>query len=275
MLSFAPRVFLLLCTATLASSFMCPVAPCKLPSRRPAALDIQLKKGRAQGGGPKIALRRKKSKTEGQLSSDKRIAEMRRREMTRKKRPIIMYGRQGQRFKEHVKEGSVQHPVYARQYAEGANENEWLCVGHVTIAKDVAATTTAADAARFQKRLILEHGCRVHRQLQLQRELLECGLGSPEDTGAEAFSEEGAVTDVVPIEGGAAPTDEAAAYSNAATCGFSGLPIPDAGHYYSSAETERVARDQRNVNLVNAFGKAAKSATAVQESKTLGLRSLG
>ena len=61
----------------------------------------------------------------------------------------------------------------------------------------------------------------------------------------------------------------------ASTCGFLGAPIPDAGLYWSDSATEQVARDERNVNLNNALGNAAKSAVAVQASKTLGLRSLG
>ena len=88
-----------------------------------------------------------------------------------------------------------------------------------------------------------------------------------------------AAADVLLIERTDATDDSSlaigASYALAATCGFSGAPIPEAGHYYSDSPTDKVARDERNVNLQNAFGNAAKSEVAVQASKTLGLRSLG
>ena len=54
-----------------------------------------------------------------------------------------------------------------------------------------------------------------------------------------------------------------------------GAPIPEAQKYWSDGTTDQVASDARKVNLNNALGNAAKSAVAVQTSKTLGLRSLG
>jgi len=191
---------------------------------------------------------------------------MRRREITRKKRPIIMYGRQKSRFSEQVSEGSAPTPVFARVHGEAT----WLEAGHISVAEGSGSTT--ADAARHQKRLILEHATRVHRHLQLHREALECGLGMPaaDDELAEkiVLIERG-----TPAEEGSMSNDNLLVF--AATCGFSGAPIPDAGHYFSDSSTDQVAKDARNVNIQNAFGNAAKSEVAVQASKTLGLRSLG
>lgn len=243
-----------------------------MPSRNAA---VVMKKGRKQGGGPKISLKKKKRKTEGELANDKRINEIARREATRKKRPTVMYGRQRDNFSKQVSNGASRAPVYIR--AKG--EEEWLECGHVCV--DVDTQTSLADAARYQKRLILEHGTRVHRRLQMQRETLECGLGPCDDMAAvgDEASDGVVASNVVLIERSAA-TDEgtlpvAASFALAATCGFLGAPIPDAGHYWSDSSTEQVARDEKNVNLNNALGNAAKSAVAVQTSKTLGLRSLG
>jgi len=212
------------------------------------------------------------------MSADKKLTEMRRREATRKKRPTVMYGAQKKRFSEQVGDGAERAPVFAR--ARG--EEEWLEVGQISVAK--GAETTVADAARYQKRIILGHATRVHRHLQMQSEVLECGLGEPTSAGA-ADAADAADADTAPasnillIERGVGTDDDsmpfAASFAMAATCGFSGAPIPDAGHYYSNSATDDVARDARKVNLQNQMGNAAKSEVAVQASKTLGLRSLG
>ena len=178
--------------------------------------------GRKQGGGPKISLKKKKRKKQrGELANDKRINEIARREATRKKRPTVMYGRQRDNFSKQVSNGASRAPVYIR--AKG--EEEWLECGHVCV--DVGTQTSLADAARYQKRLILEHGTRVHRRLQMQRETLECGLGPCDDDMAAVGDEasDGVVaSNVVLIERSAA-TDEgtlpvAASFALAATCGL-------------------------------------------------------
>ena len=244
----------------------------EMPSRNAA---VVMKKGRKQGGGPKISLKKKKRKTEGELANDKRINEIARREATRKlARPSCMA--------DSVTTSPSRSPTVLRApvYIRAKGEEEWLECGHVCV--DVGTQTSLEDAARYQKRLILEHGTRVHRRLQMQRETLECGLGPCDDDMAAVGDEasDGVVaSNVVLIERSAA-TDEgtlpvAASFALAATCGFLGAPIPDAGHYWSDSSTEQVARDEKNVNLNNALGNAAKSAVAVQTSKTLGLRSLG
>jgi hypothetical protein len=228
---------------------------------------IVMKKGRKQGGGPKIALKKTTTKTEGQKAIEKRVAEQARRAATRKKRPTIMYGRQRSRYLEQVDDGAERALVFLR--ARG--EEEWLECGHVSIAK--GSKLSLLDAAGYQKRLILEHGTRVHRRLQMQREMLECGIGPAIEPGADEAAAEGAVVTVERSEA-AEPSKESLS-AIATTFGFLGAPIPDAQKYWSDGTTDQVASDARKVNLNNALGNAAKSAVAVQTSKTLGLRSLG
>ena len=232
-----------------------------------------MKKGRSQGSGPKIALKKKKTKTEGQAAMEKRMSDFARR-ASKKKKPTIMYGGQRKRYLDQVSDGAEMAPVFIR--AKG--EEEWLECGRVSVAK--GATISLADAARYQKRLILEHGTRVHRHLQMQsRELLECGLGPAVDPNAEeeVAADTGGVVLIersdAPSGGTDSPKEPASATGT--TCGFLGEPIPDAGLYWSDSAAGQVARDERNVNLNKALGNAAKSAVAVQFSKTLGLRSLG
>ena len=251
--------------------------------RRPAALmaatrvaDITMKKGRAQGGGPKIATRKTRTKTEGERSVDKRAAQLARRVLTAKRRPTLAAGRQRDRFVDIVDDGAARFPVFARP----AGEKEWLPVGHVSI-RD-GAETTAEQAATLQKRLIFEHAVRLHPPLQLHSDALECGLGAAVAVQAEATdANDAADVDadaVVPeptLLASDAPTPTSAAdiLEAASTCGFLGDPLP-AGHYFGDSSPEALQSDTRKVKLT-CLGDDAKSAIAVQQTKTLGLRSLG
>ena len=69
------------------------------------------------------------------------------------------------RFKELVAGGAERHMVYAKLDAT------WHAVGEVAV-----GSGTAAQAAQFSKRLILEHAPRVVPALQLRAKELSCGL---------------------------------------------------------------------------------------------------
>ena len=60
----------------------------------------------------------------------------------------------------------------------------------------------------------------------------------------------------------------------ASKCGFLGLPRPGTGHYFGDNSPDAHQTDARNVKL-SRLGNDAKSAIQEQQSKTLGLRSLG
>ena len=51
---------------------------------------VVMKKGRSQGSGPKIALKKKKTKTEGQAAMEKRMSDFARRASKKKKPTIII-----------------------------------------------------------------------------------------------------------------------------------------------------------------------------------------
>ena len=264
------RALSIACCLALSSSFLaagplrsqCPSSSTAVRSH-PAPC---MKKGRSQGGGPKISLKNKKlRKTEADHAADKRAAQLVRVAKNAKRKPPVGEGRQQDRFVEQCNDGSVKHPVFARV----AGDLEWLHVGHVSIAME--SELTAAQAAKLQKRLILDHAPRVHPlALQPNSDILECGLGAP---GAE---EEGADTLLQPhlldvMDSGPLPPMQA--LKLAAECGFKGSPLPS-GHYFGEAGADAMGTDETKVQL-GKLGNDAKSKILVQQMKTLGMRSLG
>ena len=247
-----------------------PVASSTASCKRPAVRSrcrcepLLMAKGRKQGGGPKIALKKKSKKTEAQRASERRLAALARAESTRKRAPVIGAGRQSERYAEQMSQGGTRISVYARVSAgDSAQPGPWTAVGDVCVAR--GASTSPELAARLQKRLILAHAARMHPLLQRDSSSLECGVGEAAPAGSD-----GAEPTVRLLESGAQPTAEKA-HALAASCGFLGLPIPERGHFWAAARAEKRASDSRKVTL-NAFGDSAKSVIAKQLTETLGLR---
>ena len=222
-------------------------------ARTPAVL---MKKGRAQGGGPKISLGRKR-KTETEISAAKLRTELARAAKRHKKKPTIMQGRQADRFADQATPDTPGWPVFAR--GADVEDAEWLAVGEVSVS--ATSGIDHLDAARIQKRLILEHARRLHPTLQLL-DALECGLPVSERDG-----------DPTSLERADAPP-AGSALELAAMCGFRATPRPTDGHYWgdSGADGAPQATDASKVKL-DRLGNDAKSAVAEKFQKTLGLRS--
>ena len=220
-----------------------------------------MKKGRGQGGGPKISTRKKVGrKTEGERAVEKQAAQIARRAATLKRRPAVAGGRQRDRFVEQCEDGAAKHAVFARP----TGDRDWVEIGHVTAVGQVSPE----QSARLQKRLILEWAVRLHKPLQPQAEILECGIvldtteEDAEPTMLEAADEEEARLLV-----------QAPRYV-AASCGFLGHPLPG-GHYYGDNSQVGDGLDDNTKVKWSKLGNNAKSAIQEQTSKTLGLRSLG
>ena len=215
-----------------------------------------MKKGRKQGGGPAISTRKSKRKTEGERSTDKRIADaVRRVAMSKRRRPSLAIARQQDRFD--------QQSAAAWVFARAVGDSEWLEVGQVSIAAGAVGTdgeaVTAEQAALLHKRLILQHATRLHPHLQPVGHILECGL-----SGIAGHP-------VLLPSANRLPLRDAMALS--ASCGFRGTELP-AGHYFGDNSPTLQASDARKVKL-SRLGNDSKSAVQIHESKTLGLRSLG
>lgn len=93
---------------------------------------------------------------------------------TKAKEASLSPKRQWDKFKELVSSGAPRVKVYAQL------DEKWTEVGDVA----VDASGTSAQAAQFNKRLILEHAVRVNPALQLRARELQLGIegsdGSPE-----------------------------------------------------------------------------------------------
>ena len=235
-----------------------------------------MKKGRKQGGGPAISTRKSRRKSEGQRSADKRITEaVRRAAVSKRRRPSLAIARQRDRFDQHSAAASVRHLVFAR----AAGDSEWLEVGQVSIAAGAVGAegeaVTAEQAVRLHKRLILQHATRLHPHLQPVSGILECGLAEkqqPQQPEDAPVGGEAAATHPVPLPS-ASPLPLSDAKALAATCGFRGAALP-AGHYFGDNSPTLLVSDARKVKL-SRLGDDSKSAVAIHQSKTLGLRSLG
>jgi len=269
---------MLLSVHTLAHSLLpMPYVPTRAftANLRPAAT-ITMKKGRAQGGGPKIPMQKKKNpKTDAERAADKKAAEIvRRTAVLSKRKPTVVTSRQAERFSNFVGNGASQYPVFARP----AGDRDWVKVGHMALGP--TAKMSAAEAAWLQKRCILEHAGKLHPKLLQQKDILQCGLG-PVVVRTEGAEEEGAEEGVdanenVELlsadEGGMTTLPRQIAMEQASTCGFLGLPV-NSGHYYGDSSVAAQQKDSSKVTLTK-LGNDAKSAVQLQQAKVLGLHSL-
>jgi len=269
---------LLDCCSSLHPPLAVAVLRATLPAASPAVragVACMKKKGRAQGGGPKIALGRKK-KTESQINAAKKRTEIERAKATQKKKPVVMRGRQEDRYADQAVADAPGWPVYVRTAASTADgcdaadaAGDWLEIGHVSVSKGAANPLGHREAALVQKRLILETAMRNHPLLQRSGTELEMGISEPRpDADADADAD----VDLLQ-RGDAHPLSmTVSSLELAAACGFMGIADPTAGHYYGSSETDSIVSDERKVKL-GKIGLDAKSATAIEFSKSLGLRS--
>jgi len=302
----APRRFALALTALVCANayLLHPLGGTALPSRTSqlSRAAVVLKKGRAQGGTPKISLRRKKiytarSKTDGlkQVSQrpnpkpkpkpkpnpnpnpnpdPKQVSQR-----PKKRMPALSSKRQWERHVALLDAGAQPWCVFAR----AAGEAEWLDVGLVT--HDAAVqNASAAGAVLLHKRLILKHAAQLYPLALGTAKSVELGLceqpqlAEPVDEeweGAEAVAaaKEARAAAVAAMEAAAAAAAEPlSADAHAApreACGFAGKPDELSGQYWTDS-TPIPAQGMRQ--KADASKKDSKSSVAQAFSESLGLR---
>ena len=274
----APRRFALALTALVCANayLLHPLGGTALPSRTSqlSRAAVVLKKGRAQGGTPKISLRRKKiytarSKTDGLKQVSQR---------PKKRMPALSSKRQWERHVALLDAGAQPWCVFAR----AAGEAEWLDVGLVT--HDAAVqNASAAGAVLLHKRLILKHAAQLYPLALGTAKSVELGLceqpklAEPveEWEGAEAVAaaKEARAAAVAAMEAAAAAAAEPlSADAHAApreACGFAGKPDELSGQYWTDS-TPIPAQGMRQ--KADASKKDSKSSVAQAFSESLGLR---
>ena len=274
----APRRFALALTALVCANayLLHPLGGTALPSRTSqlSRAAVVLKKGRAQGGTPKISLRRKKiytarSKTDGLKQVSQR---------PKKRMPALSSKRQWERHVALLDAGAQPWCVFAR----AAGEAEWLDVGSVT--HDAAVqNASAAGAVLLHKRLILKHAAQLYPLALGTAKSVELGLceqpklAEPveEWEGAEAVAaaKEARAAAVAAMEAAAAAAAEPlSADAHAApreACGFAGKPDELSGQYWTDS-TPIPAQGMRQ--KADASKKDSKSSVAQAFSESLGLR---
>lgn len=274
----ALRRFALALTALVCANayLLHPLGGTALPSRTSqlSRAAVVLKKGRAQGGTPKISLRRKKiytarSKTDGLKQVSQR---------PKKRMPALSSKRQWERHVALLDAGAQPWCVFAR----AAGEAEWLDVGLVT--HDAAVqNASAAGAVLLHKRLILKHAAQLYPLALGTAKSVELGLceqpklAEPveEWEGAEAVAaaKEARAAAVAAMEAAAAAAAEPlSADAHAApreACGFAGKPDELSGQYWTDS-TPIPAQGMRQ--KADASKKDSKSSVAQAFSESLGLR---
>ena len=275
----APRRFALALTALVCANayLLHPLGGTALPSRTSqlSRAAVVLKKGRAQGGTPKISLRRKKiytarSKTDGLKQVSQR---------PKKRMPTLSSKRQWERHVALLDAGAQPWCVFAR----AAGEAEWLDVGLVT--HDAAVqNASAAGAVLLHKRLILKHAAQLYPLALGTAKSVELGLceqpqlAEPVDEeweGAEAVAaaKEARAAAVAAMEAAAAAAAEPlSADAHAApreACGFAGKPDELSGQYWTDS-TPIPAQGMRQ--KADASKTDSKSSVAQAFSESLGLR---
>ena len=275
----ALRRFALALTALVCANayLLHPLGGTALPSRTSqlSRAAVVLKKGRAQGGTPKISLRRKKiytarSKTDGLKQVSQR---------PKKRMPALSSKRQWERHVALLDAGAQPWCVFAR----AAGEAEWLDVGLVT--HDAAVqNASAAGAVLLHKRLILKHAAQLYPLALGTAKSVELGLceqpqlAEPVDEeweGAEAVAaaKEARAAAVAAMEAAAAAAAEPlSADAHAApreACGFAGKPDELSGQYWTDS-TPIPAQGMRQ--KADASKKDSKSSVAQAFSESLGLR---
>ena len=254
-----------------------PVGGSTRPSRTSqlSRAAVVLKKGRAQGGTPKISLRRKKiytarAKTDGLTQPS---------QGPKKRMPSLSSKRQWERHIALLDAGAQPWCVFAR----ATGEAEWLDVGLVT--HDAAVqNASAAGAVLLHKRLILKHAAQLYPLALGTAESIELGLceqpklAEPLEAVAEgaeavAAAKEAKAAAVTAMEAAAAAAAEPlSAQVHAApreACGFAGKPDESSGQYWTDA-SPIPAQGMRQKG--DASKKDTKSSVAQAFSESLGLR---
>ena len=253
-----------------------PVGGSTRPSRTSqlSRAAVVLKKGRAQGGTPKISLRRKKiytarAKTDGLTQPS---------QGPKKRMPSLSSKRQWERHIALLDAGAQPWCVFAR----ATGEAEWLDVGLVT--HDAAVqNASAAGAVLLHKRLILKHAAQLYPLALGTAESIELGLceqpklaepvEAVEGAEAGAAAKDAKAAAVTAMEAAAAATAEPlSADVHAApreACGFAGKPDESSGQYWTDA-SPIPAQGMRQKG--DASKKDTKSSVAQAFSESLGLR---
>ena len=260
-----------------ANAYLLPPLGCTLPSRTSqlSRAAVVLKKGRAQGGTPKISLRRKKiytarSKTDGLTQPS---------QGPKKRMPSLSSKRQWERHIALLDTGAQPSCVFAR----ATGEAEWLDVGLVT--HDITVqNASAAGSVLLHKRLILKHAAQLYPLALGTADSIELGIceqpkladpaeAVPEGAEAVAAAKEAKAAAVTAMEAAAAaaaeplPADVLAAPREA--CGFAGKPDESSGQYWTDA-SPIPAQGMRQKG--DASKKDTKSSVAQAFSESLGLR---
>lgn len=213
-----------------------------------------MKKGRAQGGGPKKRdpSRRKKPPLNRRVEA----ARVERLVKAEKRRPrphrAISAKRQWDRYVALRSDGASFCEVFARPIAaDGGAPSAWKPVGHVAF----GAAADAMSATALHKRLILEHSLRLHPELVRHRAELECGVVVSADAEPSLL--------------------EGTELAEPSACGFMGTPDESSGYYVETPSGAAVINGQSEETrkvILGRMGTDSKSATAMQFSESLGLR---
>uniref|UniRef100_A0A7S0J1V5 Uncharacterized protein n=1 Tax=Calcidiscus leptoporus TaxID=127549 RepID=A0A7S0J1V5_9EUKA len=218
---------------------------------------IPVMKGRALGGGPAIRTKPQKKRLAAALTPAK-PGEQR---SGKKKRIVcaVARGRQWQRFSAQLREGCPSWEVLVRAQG-GSGSSEWLEVGDLSVSE--SSVERAMQAARLQKRLVLEHAVRLRPSLSQHRDL-EYGVRLSNSQEEPVPVSEALANNNTSVTVGA--------QLEARSCGFKGRPVASKeGHYF--AASERATSTGKKVKLER-MGTDSKSAVAEKFSKQLGLRS--
>jgi hypothetical protein len=215
-----------------------------VPAARAA---VVLKKGRAQGGGPKISTRKKLF-----VSRVKRDNIAHQPQGPKKRMPSLSAKRQWDRHIVLLEAGVEPWTVCART----EDAAEWLEVGFITL-DPAAPDVSAAGAVQLHKRLILKHASRLHPLTLGDTKRVNLGLRAPSE--GEGGASEAEVQPFIPVP--AAPRE---------ACGFSGKPDENSGAYFT--DSTPIPAPGKAVKIGQHTKKDSKSATAEAFSKMLGLR---
>ena len=232
------------------------------------------KKGRSQGGGPAIRTGKKK-KINLSLVQQETLTRLAKKKKRRESQlaPKLVASRQAERHGEHLQEGASSFPVCAR-VRDTESTLEWLQVGGVSV---LPGAMNPMDAARLQKRIILEHAVKLHPAL------FGAGVASGAWTNLELAVDLGSGPMEVVPEVSKSTGEEvkyqtarvrravaAATFQQARGCGFAGEDLGE-GHYFSGNEYVEKEYDGHKVKR-DRLGNDSKSVVAEAFSKQLGLR---
>jgi hypothetical protein len=249
------------------NAYLHPPLGCAHPSHtsRLSRAAVVLKKGRAQGGSPKISLRKGVTYTSRVKQSLKHVPQG-----PQKRTPSLSPKRQWDRHRALLDAGVQPWCVFAR----AVGEVEWLEVGLVS--HDATVQNASAEGAvQLHKRLILKHAARLYPLVLGAAASIELGLcEQPRPTEAEgeevAASGEAAARVASAAATAAEPLQTQVRASPREACGFAGKPDENSGQYWTDANP--IPSPGKTVKKGDASKKDTKSATAEAFSKMLGLR---